>query len=122
MIAWFRLSSQFVTRELHGNEAVVGSHNHSMDVQRKRPNIVDQNRPLDHDSDRISRRHLVCGRYQHAVAADVHGPARALYRLSPNDCIADIKRDREANSTSTFRSIENTQALRCFHRSSTMTW
>ena len=117
---WYRSSTELVSRELHGNEAGFGSYNPSMGVQRKRANIVNQNRPLDRDSDRSSRRHLVCGRYQNTAAADVHRPARALYLLSPSDCITGIQRNGEANSASTFWSIEGTRVVPCsFHRSST---
>jgi hypothetical protein len=82
-----------------------------MDVQRKRANVADENRPIDHDSDRSIWRHLVCGRYQHSLAADVHRPARTLYPLSPMDGVTDTKLDGEANSAATFRSIEGHQAL-----------
>jgi hypothetical protein len=82
-----------------------------MDVQRKRANVAHENRPLDHDSNRSIRRRLVCGRYQHALAADVHRSARTLYLLSPMDGVTGTKLDGEANSAATFRSIEGHQAL-----------
>jgi len=47
------------------------------------------------------------------MAADVHRLARTLYLLSPMNGVTSKKRDGEANSAATFRSIEGTQA---FHR------
>ena len=62
----------------------------------------------------------MCGRYQYAVAADVHRPAHGLYCLSPSDCVAGTKRDGETNSASSFWPTEGTQVVHClFHRSST---
>jgi hypothetical protein len=108
-----------VSCEFHRNEAVVGSYDPSMGVQRQRASIVDQNWPLDYDSDGSSRRYVVCGRYEHAVAADVHRSGPALYLLLPSDGITGVKRDGKANSASTFRSVEGTQALPClFHNPS----
>jgi len=100
---WYQSSTELVSRELHSNETVIGSYNPSVDVQRKRASIVKQNRPLDHDSDRSSRRKLVCVRYQYAAAADVHRLPRALYLLWSIDCIPGTKRDGETNSASTLR-------------------
>ena len=114
------MSSEFVSRKSHSYEAVVGSYNRSMRVQRKRALTADQNRPLDHDSDRSSRKHLVCGSNQRPVATDVHGLARTCYLLLPSDCVTGRKREGKANSAPTFRRIEGTQALHCLsHRSST---
>jgi len=106
LIWWYQSSAELVSRELHGNETVIGSYNPSVGVQRRRTSIVDQDRPLDHDPDRSSSRHPVCGRYHYAAAADIYSLARALYLLSPSDCITGTKRDAETNSASTFQSLE----------------
>jgi hypothetical protein len=120
LIAWYRLSSQFVSREPHSNEVVVGSYNRSLRVQRKRANATKENWPLDHDSDRGTGRNSVCGCYQHPVATDVHRPTHALYCLAPSDCVTGSKRDGETNSASSFWPIEGTRDVHCpFHRSST---
>ena len=109
-----------MSRESHSNEVVVGSYNRSIRVQRKRAPIADQNRPLDHDPDRATGRNSVRGRYQRAMAADVHCPAHALYCLSPSNCITGTKREGETNSASSFWQIEGAQAVHCrFYRSST---
>jgi len=110
-IRWLRLSSQFVGRELHGHEAAVRSYNAPLDMQCKWVNIAEEGRPLDDDSDRSAGRHLVCARYQHAVAADVNRPAFTLYLLSSKDGVTGSKLDGEANPRAAFGSPEDAQAV-----------
>ena len=99
-----------MSRDLNGNEAAVGSYNRATDVQRKR-DVADGNRPFDHDSDRSTRSHLACGCHQHALAADVHRPARSLYFLCALDGITRGKREGEANLLAALRFIKGSQAL-----------
>jgi hypothetical protein len=73
-----------VTRKLHSNEAVVRSHNPSINVQRKRGNVAKHDRPLDQNCDRSIRRYFVFGRYQHAVAAN--GSPSGLFHLHRFAC------------------------------------
>src|SRR5580704_18142150 len=77
-IEWFRLSTEFISREFYGNAASIGSYNRAKNVQRKRANAANENRPLDHDPHRSTGRHFGRGCYQYAMAADVYRLARAL--------------------------------------------
>ncbi len=79
-------------------------------MQCKWAKVAEENRPLDHDSDRSTRRHVEGSRDQRAQAADVHRPARAFYVLSAIDGVTGAKHDGKANSAATFLAVEITHA------------
>jgi hypothetical protein len=112
---WFRPSTQFVSSDSHGNEAVVASYNRATDVQSKR-DVADGDRPLDHDADQGTWRQLVCGCHQHAVAADIHRPARTLYLLWPLDGVTSNKLERKASLPAALSFIQRSQVLAPFGR------